>query len=137
MRCAKVRRAIQRPFRIEPEVGQVTEHPTESVSISNESWDVLHDDVSGSHSAKYVSHPGPSPTLVSGAELLAGVAERLAGETSADDVNGWPFCAGPPVGGGADVVVTGNIGPVASQDGAAERVDLDLADRGHAGALET
>jgi len=74
------------PFRIEPEVGQVSEnsiHPP-----NKEPWHVLHEDVSRSNFANHSRHLGPESA--SGAVdtgLLAGDADVLAGESAGDDVN--------------------------------------------------
>jgi hypothetical protein len=49
--CTHGARSDNCPFRIEPELVKVTEHPSEGVSISNESCDVFHEDVAGSNHA--------------------------------------------------------------------------------------
>lgn len=125
-----------RPLRIEPEGVKVTEDPTEGISISNESCNVLHEDVSGSYCANDVSHPRPSPTLVGGAELSASDRERLARESPADDIDSRAGLAEPPLRSGSDVVMAGYLRPVSGQHALAVGVELDLPDGGHAGALQ-
>jgi hypothetical protein len=66
---------------------KVTEHPSEGVGVSNESCDVLHDDVPGSYQAYDVSHPRPSPALVRDPDAAAGLGERLAGEPATDEID--------------------------------------------------
>jgi hypothetical protein len=117
-------------------LGQVTEEPAEGIGISNKASDVLHDDVSGSYVANHVSHRRPEPPLVIDSELLSGHGEGLAGEAAADNVDLRPRLGVPPGGGGAYVVMEGNLGPVLGQYLLAERVPLDLADDGHARPFE-
>jgi hypothetical protein len=66
MWCTHGARRDNRPFRIEPEVVKITEDPAEGISVSKESWYVLHDDVVGSYCAYDVCHPRPSPPFVAG-----------------------------------------------------------------------
>lgn len=78
-------RGEQTPFRIEPEVGKVTENMGKS--CSNNSWDVLQEHVAGFHVADDPCDVGPEPTLVVSAQPLACCAERLAGETGSDEIH--------------------------------------------------
>jgi hypothetical protein len=134
--CANGARGDNRPLRIEPELVKVTEHPPEGVSVSNEGCDILHDDISGSHCANDVRHPWPSPPLVSGPQLLADDAEGLAWEPPTDDVDGRSNSASPPLWSGLDIVMLWDLRPMMREYRAAERIELDLADRGHSGALQ-
>lgn len=74
----------------------------------------------------------PEPTSVAGETgLLAGGADVLAGETSAEEIDGGkrPSCR--------DVIEPLNVGPVLGEDAAAELVLLDLPeDRAQPGGLE-
>ena len=65
--------------RIEPVLGQVTEHPSEGVGVVKESCDVLHEDVLRSYCANDSAEPGPAPTRTSclGPGPTARLSERL------------------------------------------------------------
>jgi hypothetical protein len=102
-------RADKRPLRIEPAVGKVAKDPSERLGISEKSTDVLEEDPRRLEGVDDVEEPGPAPPLVRDAEELAGVAERLAGESSGHEVDSWPGLAGPPSGRGADVVMAGYL----------------------------
>jgi len=97
------------PLRIIPALGQRPENGIQSPS--KESWYVFQDDVARSYQAndphEFVEKPG---ALSFEAGSLSGVAEILAGESSADDVD-----MGNVLHGG-DVFVAGNPGPVLGQD---------------------
>jgi hypothetical protein len=112
-------RGEQTPFRIEPEVGQVTEQPTESVGISKESWHVLHEDVSRSHCANDIGEPGPTPTLVGDSSPATECREWLAGEPAAHDIDSGSGLAEPPLGSGSNVVMAWHLRPVVSEYGLA------------------
>lgn len=136
--CTKGARREHRPFRIEPEVGQFTEDASEgnpSMKVK-ERCRVLHDDEPRSHCANHIEEPRPSPAGISVAEAKAGAACTLAGRPSADNVNSGSWLISPPVDRCADVVMVRNLRPVLVEDLPAERVDLDLPDRRHAGPLE-
>jgi hypothetical protein len=76
------------PFRVIPARGQVSENSPES--SSKESWDVLHDDVSGSKFANESSVLGPKTRACPVDPCsLACVGEVLAGEAAAEDVDVW------------------------------------------------
>jgi hypothetical protein len=132
---AEVGRTKHVPRRIEPERGQVGEHPSEGVSVINESCDVLHDDVTGSYCAHDVRHPGPAPSGVGGSVAEAGGREGLAGEAAADDVDSRALLTEPPVGGCSDVVMAWYLRPVSGQHGLAVGVDLHLTNGGHPGSF--
>ena len=118
------------PDRIIPALGQPSEY--DSKPPSKQSWYVFHDDESGSKCANdpEVLKPEARPSAVEPGPG-AGVAEILAGETSADDVDGSESF------GGSDIVISPGVGPVLREDSAAERVSLNLPNGGaEARALE-
>jgi hypothetical protein len=61
---------------------------------------------------------------------------RLARDASADKVNSGPFLAEPPVGGGVNIVVLRDAGPVRGENFPAPGINLDLAGNLDAGALQ-
>jgi len=65
------------------------------------------------------------------------VADVLAGESSANEVDIRTVLAFPPLHSGAYIVMFRNVRPVLRQHLTAERVDLDLADNGHPSPLQT
>jgi hypothetical protein len=73
------------PLRIVPEAGQRPEY--EVKSPVNEAWDVLQENVLGSHLANDARDLGPEPSAVFGPLSLAGGAPRLAREARRDDMN--------------------------------------------------
>jgi hypothetical protein len=73
------------PFRVIPERGKVLNDSDSPVS--KEPWNVLSEDVAGSKYANGTGELGPEPASVVFAFALAGVADGLAGEASADEVN--------------------------------------------------
>ena len=97
---------------------------------------VLADDPCWSDGGDDFGHLGPEPSLVVLGELESGITDGLAGEAAGDHVNGRAGSIQPPGHCRSYVVVSWDIGPVPFQDAPAERVDLDLADDGHAGPLE-
>jgi hypothetical protein len=121
---------------MEPEAVKVGEDDPKGSSIANESCNVLHDDVAGSYSAYNCREVGPHPSFVVDAELESFFGERLAGEPTADEIDGRSNSAGPPSSCGADVIVARHLRPVLLEHLAAVGVDLDLPDNGHAGAFE-
>jgi hypothetical protein len=124
------------PVRVIPARGQVGEDPAPSVGVSKESCDVLHEHVSGSSHAHDVPEPGPTPPLVGSPELAASSGEGLTGEASGHEIGSGTSQVCPPLGGGADVVMTGNLRPVLGQHALAERIELHLAHARPAGAVE-
>jgi hypothetical protein len=102
-------------------------------SSIQQSWAVLHEDVTGSYLAYDAGHLCPQPAaLPADAGALAGDRDVLAGEAAADGV-------GPPVPGraveGAHVVPDGEawqqaVALALKQQTAAEGVDLDSTDAG-------
>jgi hypothetical protein len=81
--------ANARPRRVIPERGQVSQDlGKRSSSVdSKETWDVLHEDVSGSQLANDTGELGPEPARVALALAAASGGDRLAGEASNDEVN--------------------------------------------------
>lgn len=75
----------QTPFRIEPELGKVTEDVREPVL--DDSGDVLQEHPSRSHFADDAGDFRPEPTVVVNSTSFACSAERLAGEPGSDDIH--------------------------------------------------
>jgi hypothetical protein len=97
---------------------------------------VLEHDPFGAELSDDVVDVGPEPPFVVFSEAGPGEAGGLAWEAGRDEVGVGTRLSPPPVDGGADVVMTGYLRPVPREDGSAERVELYLADDGHAGAFE-
>lgn len=125
------------PFRVIPALGQIGKDPTPGVSISKESCDVLHEDVSGSSHANDVGEPRPPPPLIGDASTLPGKAEGLAGKSSGHEIGSGTSQGCPPLGSCADVVMAWNLRPVLGQHPLAVGIAFDLADTGPPGAVET
>ncbi len=90
--CANLGRGEQTPFRIEPEVGKVTED--ESQAVSDDSSHVLQEDVLGSHFTDDAGDVRPEPSFIAHPPLPASCAERLAGESGSDEIHrSTPRCA--------------------------------------------
>lgn len=86
----------------------------------DEGGDVFDDDDTGAHLLNNaVELPPKARPLAVEARAFAGHADVLAGEAAAHDVDGLGVEA-------AHIGVTGSIGPMASQDGPAEGLGLDL-----------
>ena len=73
------------PFRNEPARGKVRENAAEPVS--HESSDVLEEKSSRCGFVKDAEHVGPEPSRVLEAASLSGDAERLAWDTSSDEIH--------------------------------------------------
>jgi hypothetical protein len=97
---------------------------------------VLTDDPDGSDGRGDLEHGGPEPAGIGLRQAATRLADRLAGEAAGDHVNGRSVCSQPPVDAGSDIVMTWHLRPMFREYPAAERVDLDLADHGHAGPLK-
>ena len=85
MRRPNVGRSDNRPLRIEPELGKVSEYVVGPAS--KQSWDVLQHDDAWSHHANDARDGRPEPPLVFDPSPFAGDAERLAREASSEDVH--------------------------------------------------
>jgi hypothetical protein len=124
---------------IEPTVGKVAEDIEETGA--DEVGDVLDEDERRlflllGDAVDDVAEPGPPPSLVVGATLSSGDAVSLAGESAGDEVDVGAGLCGPPGGSGSDVVMLRHLRPVLVEHAAAIAVDLDLADRRHAGPFQ-
>lgn len=85
VRGADIGRSHARPFRIEPDFGQVSEYSSEP---RKEAWDVLQEHVAGSNLANHPDDFSPeSGTLPVDACSCAGNADVLAGEPADDDID--------------------------------------------------
>jgi hypothetical protein len=74
------------PLRIEPSFGKRSENAIQSPS--KERWDVLSEDVAGSHSHSGVEHREPKPAALAVEPFaVAGDREVLAGESSDDELS--------------------------------------------------
>jgi hypothetical protein len=81
-----VGRSESEPFRIEPELGQVSEDKGEA-SPSNERWDVLQEREPRSYLPKHSGKIRPDPAVVVGAVAGAGDTPWLAGEPGRDEIH--------------------------------------------------
>lgn len=81
-------------------------------------------------------HAGPRPPRIIRSETETSEGDGLAGETPGDQINGRAGLGQPPVGGGVDVVMEWHLRVVVSENGAAERITLDLTDDGHPGSFQ-
>jgi len=86
MRRTNVGRRYNVPFRIVPCVGKVSEDSSE-ISVGNKAGYVFQEAESRSHFANDADGFGPHVPLVAVTSLWAGNAERLAGESSTDDID--------------------------------------------------
>jgi hypothetical protein len=118
------------PFRVIPERGQRPEYFTHP--SSKQRCDVLHDDVAWSKFANDPSELVPKTgPLASEASSLPGIADVLAWEAAADDIDG-------PVAfrrERADIGVPPDMGPVLGEDFLGIRVNLHLPCTFHPGPL--
>jgi len=99
---------------------------------SQETWDVLHEDVAGSKIANGAGELGPEPALVSATSSPSGDAGRGAGEAAGDEVD-------PRQRREVDVADVGMLnGPreALGEQGAPEVVSLDLPCRSPARPLK-
>lgn len=132
VRGAKGRSRKAVPLRVIPARGQVSENTSKPL-VTSESWDVLHDDVSGSKLANDPSELGPKTrALTVDASLVASDAEVLAGEASADEVDGGEVVCSDR----SHVFESLGVGEVLGEYGSAVGVELDLPEGAHSGSLE-
>jgi len=106
VRRADVVRSEHRPFRIEPERGQLPENVSE-VGLSKEAWDVLQEREGRSNSAKNVGGSGPHVPRVFLRPARARDAERLAWETGRHEIHASSEAASVAAGEGSDVAEDG------------------------------
>jgi hypothetical protein len=126
-------RGKHRPFRIEPERGQISENATKPPN--KEVCAVFHEHETGSKDANGSDELGPQPGLPApDARLRPGPRNVLAREPAADEVT-FPF-GSIPGRKGADIVVPPNVGPVLRQYAPAEWVYLHLPDAAHPGPFK-
>jgi hypothetical protein len=118
------------PFRIVPERGQIAEKLAEPgtglLAGSNQQiWDIFHDDVLRLKLAnEAVEMPPKAAAFASKSRLTPGPAEVLAGEASADGMDGNSICCEAVGGEASHVFIAGHLWPVFRQHAAAERIDL-------------
>src|SRR5260221_690366 len=134
MRCAQGGCGDTTPPRIEPVVGKLDEDVSETGA--EQVGDVLDEDERGPDGVDDGPHPGPSPAFVTCSELASGEAVSLTGGSSGHKVHSGSELAGPPRSSGADVIVSGHLGPMSGEYGAAPGIELYLADSCHARAFE-
>ena len=80
----------------------------------------------------------PEGAVIFSTQSLPCDAVRLTGESSANNVDWRDSVCGKSFGGERSyVVITGDIGPALSQDGAAVRLDFAEGDCSHSGAFES
>jgi len=110
------------PFSIVPALGKVSEHSSH-VSVSKETWDVLHEHVAGSKVANGsdVFRPEPGSCSIN-ACAFPGEAEVLTGEAPAQKIDSLN---GRPVHGG-DVSISLDSRPMLSEDAPAIGIDFNL-----------
>jgi hypothetical protein len=132
VRGAKGRSRQTVPFRIKPDAGQVSENAIESGS--KESWNVLHDDVSGSKLANHPEHLGPKTRLLSvDACSPSRKAEVLTGEPPTDEINPFGRIA-PHV---SHVFEAGDSGPVSGKHPASVLIGLALPHDSHSCSFQS
>ena len=120
LRCAGVGCVKHSPFRIVPEVGQVSENVSES--DSQVICDVFQDDVTRSHLANDSRELGPEVSRIIGSLAVSRSAKRLAWIPAADHVSGLQVVSADS----PHVIVTHSVGPVLGEHLTAERVALHL-----------
>ena len=87
MRRAGVGRTYNRPARIPPSAGKVSEPALETVAVGNSSPDVLDDQRPCSNLANDTPDVGPEVALVVGAAALAGDGVWRAWEAGSDEIH--------------------------------------------------
>jgi hypothetical protein len=113
---------------------KISEHETKSPGAVAD--DVLTDDVAGSDGVDDAGELRPEPPVIPGSASFSGERLGLAGVSAGHDIDPGPWLAGPPGDRGPYVVMPCYLRPVFRQHAPAERIDLDLTDHGHAGALK-
>lgn len=116
------------PLRIIPERAELAEHGFQSTRAKDRT--VLKDDSPWPKIGDEADNLTPKPTLRPlRSSHSAGEADVLAGEAPADDVNGNSICAQSVGGKVSNVMVAGNLRPVAGKDRAGVRFNLAERDR--------
>lgn len=114
------------PLRIIPERGQISENV--SKPSTKQCCDVFHDDVSGCQLANQAGDFRPKPAALTGKPCtLSGRADILAGEPSADRVNGNSIGSKSLRCEFAHVAIAGDVWPVLCEDTTGEL--LNFAER--------
>jgi hypothetical protein len=131
MRRTNVGSSNALPLRVIPDLGQVSENSLHSPS--KQSCDVLHDDVAGSKLANdsRIFRPQSAAFAVD-SRPLASVRNILAGESSADDVNGSEVIDSAF----SDIAEPLGVREMAFEHSPAVIVDFDLPDGFDSRALE-
>jgi hypothetical protein len=130
------------PLRVIPDRGQVAENSAKPSAwlfarATKQVCDVLHDEELRSKFANKSVDFGPKAASRSfHASASPGNRDVLARESPADDIHGNSVCSEPVCGEGSDIFVTGDMGPMLLQDGAAEGFDLAKGNGGEACALK-
>ncbi len=132
MSGANVGSGYAMPFRVIPERGQGPENV--SKSAIKERCHVFQDNEARSQLANDADHLEEQPGTLACQTLPHDVrdADVLAGEASADGVNGNSVCCQALGGEGSDVIVARHLGPVFRQHAAAVRFDFAEGDRAEA-----
>jgi len=87
VRSANIGSSYAQPLTVIPRCGQVTDDISESGS--SETWDVLHEDESGSYCENDSCHFGPQPPIIKLSLTLTGIRDGLAGESADDEIDAW------------------------------------------------
>jgi hypothetical protein len=121
--AAEVRRtnvgcAETHPLRIEPERGKVDQHISQT--SRSQSWHVFGDDDARASLLDDAPEFGPQPSFVGLRSPSSSDGDGLAGESSADDINGRQVCRS------SYVIKPHCAGPVLCQHCPAKRVNLHL-----------
>jgi hypothetical protein len=123
VRCAKVGSWYAVPFRIIPERGQGSENVCKP--STKQCCDVFQDDISWCQFANQTGDFVEQTAALSGKPCaLPCGADVLTWEPAADDIDGNSIGSKSLCGKGADIIVTGDIGPVLGEDFARERFDF-------------
>jgi hypothetical protein len=124
------------PLCIIPDGGQVSENSAKPLPwllarATKQTCDVLQDDEPRSKVASKSEDFGikPASRSLANASASARTAKVLAWESSGDDINAGNSIGSKSLcGKGADIVITGDIGPVLGEDFARERFDFAEGD---------
>lgn len=129
---AKVASLYAVPARIIPDRGQVTEDAGEpfSTSARKEFWHVFHDREHWSNFANNTGELAPEAgALAINSRSLSSFGQVLAGESSADDIDGNSIGSKSVMGERPYIVIAGDRRPVFRQHAAGKFFDLAKGDR--------